>query len=71
MEAATAIWIERFCKMVKYEYIYIQPKKIGQTCMAESGDSLMIITITVITITMESTIQCQTSSTVVRLFEFN
>jgi len=26
------IWIERFWKKIKYEYIYIQPEETAQTC---------------------------------------
>lgn len=63
------IWIERFWKTIKYEYIYIQPEENGADLFTESGDSSMTITITVVS--KESTVQYQANSTFVRLLGLN
>ena len=58
------IWIERFWKTIKYEYIYTLPKGNGAALYAESRDSL--ITTTTIEGIKESTDKYQASSTFVR-----
>lgn len=58
------IWIERFLKTIKYEYIYICQRKTGRRSTAESRDSL--ITTTTIEGIKESTVKYQASSTFVR-----
>ena len=63
------IWIERFWKTNKYEYIYIQPEENGADLFFESRDSLTTITTTVVT--KESTVKYQASSTFVRLLGLN
>lgn len=63
------IWIERFWRTIKYEYIYIASRKMARTYIGESRGSLMIITSTVVT--RESAVQYQASSTSGRLHGLN
>ena len=58
------IWIERFWKTIKYEYIYMLPEENGAALY--SGIKSSLITTTTIEGIKESTDKYQASSTFVR-----